>query len=115
MDHLYQTKSNCGIGAICFPIGTSYEAESGQLTGNATRSSCSACSGGQVVTNGKQLCSGDFDILSMDPSRKGQQRDYQQYLGDWESTVDFILLYKPRQSVYISLSPTSDFADLEIQ
>ncbi|KIJ41201.1 carbohydrate-binding module family 35 protein, partial [Sphaerobolus stellatus SS14] len=37
-------------GATCFPQGTSYEAESGKLTGNATASSCTTCSGGQIVT-----------------------------------------------------------------
>ncbi|KAF8587414.1 carbohydrate-binding module family 35 protein [Ramaria rubella] len=40
-----------GTGDICFPTGTSYEAEAGKLTGNATAVACATCSGGKIVTN----------------------------------------------------------------
>jgi hypothetical protein len=40
-------------GEVGFPEGTTYEAEAGSLTGNATVVACSTCSGGKIVTGGE--------------------------------------------------------------
>ncbi|KAF8596528.1 Arabinanase/levansucrase/invertase [Ceratobasidium sp. AG-I] len=44
-------KIDVKTGIVTYPKGTSYEAETGTLAGNATITACTTCSGGNFVTN----------------------------------------------------------------